>query len=121
MKNRFRKIITSVAVLNFWGVLANCSEGYSEKTDKGQSQVGNLIYAEKSPVGISKETAVLIARARISSEYDLEQLQAVVTDNETSWVIDFQLKPEYKHWTGGTPSVKVSKETGEVMSYYLGK
>jgi hypothetical protein len=72
-------------------------------------------------LNISKEIAVLIARAKVSSDYDLKQYDEVVIDNETSWTVSFVFKPEYRHWTGGEPSVEIDKKTGDVLKWYFPK
>ena len=70
---------------------------------------------------ITKQIALLIARAKVSSNYDLNQLDADVSDKGDAWVVDFHLKPEFGEWTGGAASVKIDNETGEVTSFYFGK
>lgn len=101
----------------------NCNQ-FLEKhkiAEPCQNEESNNMQVTSNKPYISKEIAILIAKARISSDYDLKHYNEMIVENDTSWTVNFIFKPEYKHLTGGQPSVEVDKKTGEVVRWYFPK
>lgn len=70
---------------------------------------------------IPKEVAVLIARGRISYEYDPVSYDEVVIDKGENWLVGFTFKSKFKNDFGGQPTVIVNKENGNVVDYVFPK
>ncbi|MEZ5427183.1 MAG: ElyC/SanA/YdcF family protein [Pyrinomonadaceae bacterium] len=81
------------------------------------------IKGEKEPIGreISREEAVSIAKRHLSSDYDPELYDPLAFDRKTYWGVEFVLKKEHKHLTGGGAVVEVDKKDGKVINQYFAK
>ena len=70
---------------------------------------------------ITKDIGELIAIARYGCNGDPNRYNITAFDKEDRWVFEFVFKPEFEHLTGGGAAIAVDKNSGNVISAYIGK
>lgn len=71
---------------------------------------------------ISSETAILIAKGLMFSDYDLKNYEVSTKEDESFFEVTFSRLPDKKNiCCGGDPIVVIRKKTGEIVSYRTGK
>lgn len=63
--------------------------------------------------GISRETAILIAKGDSCGNYDFESLNILISEEPNAWRLVFELKD--KSLDGGGPSYLIEKKTGKIL------
>ena len=117
----YRWVVTIIILVGIG--MSACSREQVGKNGNDRSQCGDIPICSSSgdkPI-ITKDIAMLIAKAAVMTSYDLKKLDTVVSEKGPSWVVEFHPKPEFADWTGGTGYVQIDKESGEVISFYFGK
>ncbi|MEZ5306563.1 MAG: hypothetical protein R2684_05380 [Pyrinomonadaceae bacterium] len=70
---------------------------------------------------IGREEAIAIATKFVSTDTNLDIVEAHATEFKDSWTVNFIKKPEYSHRFGGNSSVEVMKKDGSIGRFYFEK
>ena len=85
------------------------------------SQPSNVDMQTKTEA-ISKARAKEISDQAIKGELNFEFYEVIVHDRSDNWVVEYVIKDDFKHRTGGGGAiVEISKESGHIKSSYIGK
>ncbi|MEZ5306349.1 MAG: hypothetical protein R2684_04305 [Pyrinomonadaceae bacterium] len=114
----FRKIIIAVSIAVFVVVGAVYLFTGFWDTSADERQTDGFV---TKPHDIGREEAIAIASKFVSTNSDLDRVEAHATEFKDSWTANFVKKPEYGHWFGGNSSVEVMKKDGSIGRFYFEK
>lgn len=101
-------------------VFSSASFIFTQAGCVSNAQTVNSANSDKS-AQVDANTAKLIAYARLECSRESFREEPFVSDGGETWIVNFNVKPDFEKLTGGGAMIEIEKSSGRVKVAYIGK